>query len=135
MSFNVSKCKTMIISRKKNHGSSFPTLILNGSILDAVPTFIYLGVLFLSNLSWSDHIQGVCSKAHKILGLLYRRYYISVFRQQKSAPTVYISCLPAFRLCCTSMGPPLAKRTLSRLRVCKKFALKIIMFKAMGSRL
>ena len=39
MSFNVSKCKTMIISRKKNHGSSFPPLILNGSILDVVPTF------------------------------------------------------------------------------------------------
>ena len=50
MSFNVSKCKSMIISRKKNHGSSFPPLILNGSILDVVPTFKYLGVLFSSKL-------------------------------------------------------------------------------------
>ena len=28
-----------------------------------------------SNLQWSPHIQDICSKAHKIIGLLYRRYY------------------------------------------------------------
>ncbi len=38
MSFNVSKCKSMIISRKKNHGSLFPPLLLNGSVLEVVPT-------------------------------------------------------------------------------------------------
>ncbi len=34
----------------------------------------YLGLLISSALSWSNHIQGVCSKARKILGLLYRKY-------------------------------------------------------------
>ncbi len=33
----VSKCKSMIISRKKNHGSLFPPLLLNGSVLEVVP--------------------------------------------------------------------------------------------------
>ena len=89
MSFNVSKFKTMIISRKKDHGSSFQPLILNGSILDVVSTFKYLGVLFSSNLSWSDHIQGVCSKACKILFLLYRRYY--QYSDSRSPLQLYIS--------------------------------------------
>ena len=83
MSFNV------IISWKKNHGSSFPPLILNGSILDVVPTFKYLSVIFSSNLSWSNHIQGLCSKARKILGLVYRWYY--QYSDSRSLLKQYIS--------------------------------------------
>ena len=75
MTFNVSKCKFMHTSRKRNQCPPPSPLSLNGTILDVVPTFKYLGVLICSDLSWSEHIQGVCSKARKLLGLLYRRYY------------------------------------------------------------
>ena len=111
MSFNVSKCKTMIISRKKNHGSSFPPLILNGSILDVVPTFKYFGVLFSSNLSWSDHIQGVCSKAHKILGLLYRRYY--QYSDSRSPLQLYISLVRPHLDYAAQVWDPTCKRNLT----------------------
>ena len=71
--FNTTKCKCMSISRKRNP-SSVSRLMLNGSLLEEVPMFKYLGVTLSSDLSWSPHIQGVCSKARKIIGLLYRRY-------------------------------------------------------------
>ena len=75
MTFNTAKCKSMTISRKRNHFTPLSPLSLNGSTLETVTNFKYLDVLISSDLSWSHHIQGVCSKARKIIGLLYRRYY------------------------------------------------------------
>ena len=123
MSFNVSKCKSMIISRKKNHDSSFPPLILNGSILDVVPTFKYLGVLFSSNLSWSDHIQGVCSKAHKILGLLYRRYY--QYSDNRSLLKLYIYLVRPHLDYAAQVWAPHLQKNIKSLESVQKFALKI----------
>ena len=75
MSLNSSKCKFMLISCKRNRMTNPPTITINGNTLETVPTFTYLGLLFTSELSWSRHIEGVCTKAKKILGLLYRRFY------------------------------------------------------------
>ena len=73
--FNTAKCKYMRISRKKKCSISAPSFFLNGCPLEEVPTFKYLGVIISSDLSWSQHIEGICSKARKIIGMLYRRYY------------------------------------------------------------
>ena len=75
MSLNPSKCKFMLISRKCNRINNPPMITINGQILESVPTFKYLGLLLTSDLSWSKHIEGACTKAKKILGLLYRRFY------------------------------------------------------------
>ena len=74
MTFNCGKYKFMLVSRKRNNTSSQP-LYLNGSLLESVPTFKYLGILLSSDLTWSKHVQSTCSKAGKLIGLLYRRYY------------------------------------------------------------
>jgi len=55
--------------------SSPLTILLAGHPLDQVKIFKYLGVLLSHDLSWSDHVQSVCSKARKIFGLLYRQFY------------------------------------------------------------
>ena len=65
----------MLISRKQNRMTNPPTITINCNALETDPTFKYLGLLFTSDLSWSRHIEGVCTKAKKILGLLYRRFY------------------------------------------------------------
>ena len=72
---NPTKCKAMTISRKRN--SVYPAqFLLNGIQLEQV--FKYLGVLFSSNISWSAHIDSICTKARKVIDRLYRRFYGNV---------------------------------------------------------
>ena len=72
LTWNTSKCKSMVVSRKKSQ--PFPsTLTVGGQRLEQVENFKYLGVLLSSNLSFSQRIQTICTKAMKILGLLYTR--------------------------------------------------------------
>ena len=65
----------MLILRKRTPCSPTTPLHPYGTPLETVATFNYLGVLMSSNLQWSPHIHDVCSKACKIVGLVYRRYY------------------------------------------------------------
>ena len=80
LALNPNKCKTMMISRRRNSVQP-PQLILNGMPLEQVETFKYLGVLLSSELSWSAHIESICTKARKLTGLLYRRFYGNVNQQ------------------------------------------------------
>ena len=71
---NPTKCKAMTISCKRN--TVYPSqFLLNGIQLEQVETFKNLGVLLSSDLSWSAHIDSICTKARKVIGLLYRRFY------------------------------------------------------------
>ena len=74
LQFNVQKCKFMLVSRKKNQ-LMHPDLLLCGQPLQRFDTYKYLGLLVSSDLSWSDHVSSICSKARKLLGMLYRRFY------------------------------------------------------------
>ena len=42
MSLNSSKCKFMLISRKRNRMTNPPTITINDNVLETVPTFKYL---------------------------------------------------------------------------------------------
>ena len=72
MSFNVSKCKCMLISRKPH--MNYPSLTLSGEYLEIVKCYKYLGLLLSSNLSWLTHIELICVKVRKLLGLLHRQF-------------------------------------------------------------
>ncbi len=113
----------MIISRKKNHGSLFPPLLLNGSVLEVVPTFKYLGVLFSSNLSWSDHIQGACSKAQKLLGLLYRQDY--QYSDSRSRLQLYISLVRSHLDYAAPVWDPHLQKDINSLESVQNFVLKM----------
>ena len=64
----------MVVSRKRA-GISPASLTLQGNHLERVECFKYLGLLLTPDLSWSTHVDSICSKARKLLGLLYRKYY------------------------------------------------------------
>ena len=70
---NPAKCKSMVVSWKRKLSCGTPQL--TNCLLDQVDTFKYLGILLSYDVSWSSHIATFCSKAHKVIGLLYRRFY------------------------------------------------------------
>ena len=64
MTFNASKCKCMLVSRRRNTNN--PQMYLNNHQLENVQCYKYLGLLLSSDLSWSHHIQSTCTKARKL---------------------------------------------------------------------
>ena len=81
LSFNTSKCKYMIISCKRNPPVPDVPLKLFGSPLERVDSYKYLGVLLTGDLSWSLQVELVCQKVQRILGFLYRRFYMVKHRR------------------------------------------------------
>ena len=96
LSFNTSKCKYMLISRKK-YPSHPPTMVIGSSTLERVYSYKYLGLRLTSTLCWSDHINNICIKAKKLIGMLYRRFYEHGFT--KSVPTVPYFGEASYRIC------------------------------------
>ena len=50
---------------------TLPTMTLNHQPLDNVQQYKYLGVILSYNLCWSHHIQAICMRARKVLGIIY----------------------------------------------------------------
>jgi len=73
--FNPTKCKAMVFSRKRSTTAPCDPLTLNGQALDLVNTVKYLGLAICSNLSWSEHINTITSKARRLIGLLFHQFY------------------------------------------------------------
>ena len=74
MTCNVSKCKWMLVSRRRNTVCPPINLNLNDHQLENVQTYKYLCLLLSSDLSWTHHIESTCTKARKLLGLLYQQF-------------------------------------------------------------
>ena len=70
LSFNVSKCYHLGITRKKipiefNYS-------LDGKFIARASSTTYLGIFITNNLSWNEHCDNICKKANSTLGLLRR---------------------------------------------------------------
>ena len=121
LTLNATKCKHMVITRSRSH--QCPQLFLAGQALECVQSYKYLGVIITSNLSWSEHIQSICNKSRKLVGLLYRQFY-----QNADSDTLrqfYLSCIrPHLEYACTVWDPYLAKEK-ALLEAVQKFACKV----------
>ena len=108
LSFNTGKCKYMIVSRKQFPKVPCSPLMLFGSPMERVECYKYLGLLLSTNLSWSAHIDSICSKAKKILGLIYRRFYGSA--SHDTLKQLYLSLVrPHLEYACQVWDPHLVK--------------------------
>jgi len=63
LNFNISKCKYMVISRKRTPTTPASPILLNSILLERVELFKHFGVVVSSDLSWSNHITSICAKA------------------------------------------------------------------------
>ena len=70
MSFNVSKCAIMTITKKLK--PSFFDYVMKKQIIPRVSSHDYLGVRISSDLTWTAHCKKVATKASQTLGMLRR---------------------------------------------------------------
>ena len=100
-----------------------PTINLNGIPLNRVTEFKYLGVLITADLSWTTHINMICTKARRLIGMLYRQFCqdadISTLKQ------LYVSNIrPHLEYACQVWDPYL-KRDIDLMESVQKFALRV----------
>ena len=122
LSFNTAKCKCMLLTNKRN--ISHPTIMLNNEPLEYVQQYKYLGVIVSHNLCWSHHIQEVCSKARRTLGIIYRNIAsntndpLTVFR-------LYIALVRPHLEYAAQVWSPHLEKDIHCLEKVQKFALRI----------
>ena len=97
-----------------------PAITINGQMLETVSTFKYLGLLLTSDLSWSKHIEGICTKTKKILGLIYRRFYQHA--NQETLLQLYISIVRPHMEYAAQVWDPRLKKDQDLLESTQKFA-------------
>ena len=121
VTFEPTKCKSMIMSRKRTPSSI--NLYLGDCQLAAQDELEILGVIFDSKLSWSKHVSSIASRVGHKLGALRRvanqldlRGRATVYKAQVHNIMEY-ACL-----CWTSAS----STTLSQLNNIQRKALKII---------
>lgn len=117
---NVAKTKSMVISRKRRP----PTLSLriDDRPIDQVDSFRYLGVQISSDLTWSDHISRTCLKAKRLIGFLYRYFYLA---ERKCLSHLYRALiLPILDYGCCIWDPHTAKHVTQLERV-QSFAARL----------
>ena len=69
---NVAKTKCMLLHSSRRIPTSALEVQLSGRTIDRIQRYEFLGVTITDTLSWSDHIDEVCSKASRGLSLLQR---------------------------------------------------------------
>ena len=83
----------------------------------------YLGVILISDLSWSKHVSSVGMKARKIVGLIYHH-----FRPHPSTSTLlylYLCLIRPHLECAAVIWAPHFKRDITLLENVHKFALRM----------
>ena len=123
LQFNVQKCKFMHITRKTKCSKAASHLTLYGQPLEKVNTYKYLGLLLSSDLSWTQHINNICTKAKKLLGLIYRRFY--QFSTPASLFQMYISLVRPNLEYASQVWSPYKVGEVNSLEHVQKFALRM----------
>ena len=115
------KCCAMLFTRK--HVTHRHPLTIKGNQLSYVEHYKYLGLIFCPNLSWSEHINFICNKARKLVGLLYRRFYEHANSQ--TLLKLYCSFIrPHLEYASVVWSPHLAKDIMAIEKV-QRFALRV----------
>ena len=72
MTFNTTKCKVLHMSKRRSCRKSLNTYHLGEEVLSHSPETSDLGVSVSGNCAWNSHIEQMCAKANRVLGLVKR---------------------------------------------------------------
>ena len=122
LAVNISKCKAMLLSRKKCPTSLHITI--GNTSLERVSSYVYLGFLITSSLSWTPHIQSICKRARKQLGLIYRQFY-KANANTTTLKSLYITRVRPILEYGASIWDPYLQKDIDCLERVQKFATKM----------
>ena len=114
---------TKVASKKRTPLNPTVPLLLDGRPMEQVSNYRYLGVMVTRKLSWSDHIEQICTKARRLVGMLYRQFYC--WADTTTLLTLYLTCIrPHLEYACTLWDPYTCKET-HMIESVQKFACKV----------
>ncbi len=82
LSLNVSKTKELIVDFRKRQQRPYTPLMINGTPVERVSSFKYLGVNISEDLTWTTHIQTQVKKARQ------RLYHLRQLRKFRVSPAI-----------------------------------------------
>ena len=123
LTLNTSKCKYIVGSRKRQPLLPPGGLFINGSVIEQVENYCYLGVMVNQHICWSEHIQHLCRKVRKLIGMLYRNFY--TWADTSTLRTVYITCIRPHLEYAAQLWDPYKKKDMDNLESVQKFACKV----------
>ena len=123
LNLNSSKC---IIASQKRH-PVVPVYKLHigddNIILEQVESYRYLGVTITSKLDWTQYINHVATKARKLVGMQYRKYY--TWTDTPVLRCLYLTCIrPHLEYAC-QLWDPFTQNGINTLESVQKCACKI----------
>ena len=127
LTLNASKCKYMIISKRKSRAVPCQTMMLHNQPMERVLSYKYLGVLICNDLSWSPHIDKITSKTRQLIGILYRRFY--KWSSSSALLQLYLSLIRPHLEYAVQVWSPYLVKDIQKLESVQKFALKVCLKK------
>ena len=83
----------------------------------------YLGLLLTPSLCWSEHINDICAKAKRMVGLLYRRFYKDASPQ--TLFQMYLALVRPHNEYASQVWDPHLQKDIDQLECVQKFALRM----------
>ena len=123
LSVNISKTKYVIFRPKQKRINTNIPILFDGKVLKQEQSLKFLGVHIDENLSWKTHINFLCQKISKSIGVIYRsRFYLST----KTKISLYYSLVYPYLSYCNIVWSSTYVTNLNRIFLLQKRAVRAL---------
>ena len=109
--------------KSSSHFDSFSPLSISHTPIERVSSFRYFGILLSPSLSWAPHIAATCSKARKVLGLVFRHFCLN--SSTSTLIRLYITFVHPILEYCAVIWDPSPPSLSHSLESVQRFAIKL----------
>ena len=125
LTINHEKTVAINFSLKKAFNINVNMLRINNHQLNYVESTKYLGIMLDKNLTFREHIEYICNRISKSIGIMFR---LSVCTPENVLRSLYNSLISPYLMYCNLIWGNAADVHLNRLLMLQKRALRIITF-------